>query len=198
MDEEPVSGRTPWDALVEVLSTWRLLFLIFGSVVVLFLVVHFSAEPGTNVEFFGVLKYQKAKPLPPVPKVPEPDETASYQLPKDVALLPNASEAIPILDGTLAVRSKNYSGAELVGDNIGKIRVGSRKTDGTPGDVYRDGQTAVLFSEGTRIEIEYRGRLFALSARSNRQSRGMLITVEPISRATLNLRLVRELGTAGD
>jgi hypothetical protein len=43
---QQAANRTPWDALVEVLSTWRLVFPIFASIVALFLIVYFPVEPG--------------------------------------------------------------------------------------------------------------------------------------------------------
>ena len=189
MIEKPASGRTPWDALVEVLSTWKLLFLIFIGLVSLFIIVHFSAEPGTNVEFFG-LKYQKAKPVGAVP-APAPDDVASYLFPKDALLELGARTAIPILDGTLAVRRSGYA-MELVGDSIGKIKVGARNIDGTSyGEmVYR--KNGLAFNGDTRLEIEFRGRVFALSARRVQPPGTIAVTVEPVSRATLHIRPVTE------
>ena len=110
MIEKPAqpSGRTYADALVEIFSTWKLVFLVLGSLIITFYVVHTSAEPGTTVEYLGVIKYQRAKaliaPPPPLP-APKIDETATYLLPSGVKLLHYSSTAIPILDGTLAIKN---------------------------------------------------------------------------------------------
>ena len=192
MEKKPIVGRTAWDALTEVFPTWKLLVLVLALVTLVlflaFLVVHLSAEPGTSVEFLGVIKYQKAKPLPEAPK---PDETATFAMPKEAPLL-GGKDAIPILDRTLAVRKRSFGADILLGDSIGKIRVGSRRVDGIPLAVQRLDPPAVVFDDGTYIEIEYLGRMYALSVVYHVPG-SALVSVEPIPRATLTLHPVKEL-----
>jgi len=179
MNDVGKSGRTPWDALIELLSARHLLLLAIGFFLVLFFVVHISAEPGTTVEFLGVIKYQKGKS--DAPKAA--DETDSYVLPKNVEIL--REKTVPILDGSLAVQ-KMLIGGQIVGANIGKIRVACRGIDGTPYDLTRSYNfEAILFMPNNYIEIEYRGKVFSMTAVQGRNG-SIAISLAKIPRATLD------------
>jgi hypothetical protein len=193
MSDSNKSGRTPWDALVEVLSTSRLLLLMVSLFLTLFFVVHFSAEPETAVEFFGVVKYQKGKSASEPPKA-QVDESNSYALPKNIQIQTNQTQGIPILDGTLSVMMDGILGGKIVGPSIGKIRVACRGLDGTPNGLtrpFKDNET-ILFLPGTLTEIEYRGRVFAMTAKA-RPENGMTISIVRVPHATLDLVAVKDL-----
>ncbi len=193
MNESNKSGRTPWDALLEVLSTSRLLFLIVGLFLMLFFVVHISAEPGTVVEFFGVVKYQKGKPKPE-PSKTQVDESDSYALPKSIQIPAGQKQGVPILDGTLSVLTDSIIGGKIVGPSIGKIRIACRGLDGTPHGLtrpFKDNET-ILFLPETYTEIEYRGRVFAMTAKAL-PANGLAISVVRVPRATLDLVAVKDL-----
>lgn len=193
-DNKP-TGRTPSDALVEVLSSWRLLILVFGALVIVFFTVHFSAEPGTQIEFLGVIKYQKAKPRLDTPRQSVGADASSYLLPRGVRLVKGSYQAIPVLDGSIALshQGRFASSGVIVGANIGKIRVGARKVDGTPYNVYHQDRSAVVFSSDVRIELEYRGRMFAITTQSVKNSEDLLASVESIPFATLDLLAINDL-----
>lgn len=193
MANEKTSGRTAWDALVEIPSAWRFLLSILGFIAAVLFFVILSAEPGTTVDIFG-LKYQKANAKPLPPSAPAPDESAEYLLPIGKVVAKGQDEAIPILDGTLAVEYRNDGSGKLVGPSISKIQVGSRRLDGRPDQLNRPQQSdaEILFYTGTRMELAYRDRVFAMSTVATGDGT-FKISVEKLQRATLDLVPVAKL-----
>lgn len=206
-------SRTYADALVEMFSTWRLIFLVLSALIGMFLIVHYNAEPGTSIEYLGAIKYQKAKPaqvmdieqaartrqIEPVTQVatsadPAEDEAAKYKLPANARLSHNG-RAIPILDGTLAI----YSGpirnsVQIVGYNVKEISVASRKIDGT--ETYPPIRTlqGVEFGGDEYIEMEFRKRFFSVELRRvNRDE--FSVTVSTLNTLTLKPTPIAKLGT---
>lgn len=192
MEERPVSKRTRWNAWAERLSTRRVLFLVLVAVVVLFLTTRPCDFPIGSLGFFDCPVAKAILPARVATVAASADRTAAYLLPQGTALRVDAQDAIAILDGSLAVRALTYSDGELFGRSIGEIRVGSRRTNGAPGAIHREGESTVLFVTNTRIEIEFRGRLFAMEVRKDDAS-PMRVYLEPIDRATLKLQRVVDL-----
>jgi hypothetical protein len=187
MDERLVGSKSPGHR-----STRRVPFLLLGAAVVMTLTVHSSTEPNSVAQFLaGLHQHPGGKAMRPACTAPA-DEKARCLLPQGAVLREGARDAITILDGSLAVRARTYSDGELFGDGIGDIRVGSRRTDGSSGAIYREGQSTVLFVTNTRIEIELRGQLFAMEVRKADGS-PMALYLEPIGRPTLTLRKVLDL-----
>jgi len=62
MTEDPRTGRTVWDFATGLFASPIAVAVAFAAVVVIVLFVHFQAEPGAEISFLGLLKYQKAKP----------------------------------------------------------------------------------------------------------------------------------------
>ena len=139
----------------------------------------------------GLHPHPAGKTLRPACTAPA-DEKARCLLPQGVVLREDARDAITILDGSLAVRARTYSDGELFGDGIGEVRLGSRRTDGSAGAIYREGLSTVLFVTNTRIEIELRGQLFAMEVRKADGS-PMALYLQPIARPTLTLHKVLDL-----
>ena len=187
MDERLVGSKSPRRR-----STRRVPFLFLGAAVVMSLTVHGSTESISVTQFrAGLHRPPGGKAMRPACTAPA-DENARCLLPRGVVLSEGARDAITILDGSLAVRARTYSDGELFGDGIGEIRVGSRRTDGSAGAIYREGLSTVLFVTNTRIEIELRGQLFAMEVRKADGS-PMALTLEPIGRPTLPLHKVPDL-----
>lgn len=192
LDERPLSSRTRWNAWTQRLSGWRVLFLVLVATVVLFLTTHPCDSPIESLGFFECPAAKAILPARVATVAPSADRTAGYLLPQGTALREDARDAIAILDGSLAVRARTYSDGELFGPGIGEIRVGSRRTNGTASAIHREGESTVLFVTNTRIEIEFRGRLFAMEVRKEDAS-PMRVYLEPIDRATLRLQWVVDL-----
>lgn len=198
MSDKRTSGRTPWDALIEVLSSWRLFALISVTLLIVVLFIHFSAEPGTQVQIFGVISYQKAK-APITPPPPDIGKSVSgYLLPKDAKL---STKPVPILDGTLALKSEIefYGNGQLIGVNIGKVKIGARNLDGTAARIYQIDKSAVIFWWEIRMELEYRGNYFAITVRESTDRddglvlRVLLASVDQIPVPSLDLVNVVDL-----
>lgn len=191
MNENPEHriGRTYADALVEVFSTWKLILLVLVALIGTFLIVHYNAEPGTPVEYLGVIKYQKTKPPPMQASAPPPmeDETLNYRFPKEARLALRDGEAVPILDGTLAIQAGVYN-VKIVGDSVPNISIATRNRNGTSSSQpYKDGGGAV-FGVDQYMELEFRKRYFAVEVRTLEQYREVAITVTPLKKPTLNLQ----------
>lgn len=187
MDERLVGSKSPGHQ-----STRRVPFVFLGAAIVMSLTVHGSTEPISVAHFpAGLHRHAGSKAMRPACTTPA-DEKARCLLPQGVVLREDARDAITILDGSLAVRARTYSDGELFGDGIGEVRVGSRRTDGSAGAIYREGRSTVLFVTNTRIEIELHGQLFAMEVRKADGS-PMALYLEPIDRPTLTLRKVLDL-----
>jgi hypothetical protein len=187
MEERLVDGRSPGRR-----STRRGSFLPFGAAFALLLTVHGSTESISAARSFAGLHARHEGAARRPAHVAPADESARYRLPQGAALREDARDAITILDGSLAVRARTYSDGELFGEGIGEIRVGSRRTDGSAGAIYREDRSTVLFVTNTRIEIELRGHVFAMEVRKADGS-PMALYLEPISRPTLPLHRVQDL-----
>jgi len=201
MENKPMTGRTPSDALIELISTGRVIFLFLLIVSVMFITVHSSAEPGTKIEFLGVIKYQKSKPIVPTPRIQTPqfsNETTSYYFPKSAPIQRGSQDAIPILDGTLAVIPIWQRATGLIGDSVNAIRVASRRPDGVPKEIYRYDK-GVKFWGDIWLEVEYRENFFAIQVVENKEKRGeSFVSVKQIPRATLKLQKLQELSVHDD
>jgi hypothetical protein len=194
MSETEKTGRTPSDALVEILTAPRILLAGVILFVFVFFMVLFSAEPGSTVEVLGILKYQKSKAAMSLPKSPV-DDSATYELPKNREIKVTQIQGVPILDGTLSILSDHLiGGGMIVGPSVKKIRVAARGIDGQSDGLtrpYKDNET-VLFLPDTYIEIEFRGQFFAMTTRPS-HDRGLVISLSKVPRATLDLILVKDL-----
>lgn len=203
MEQTKTSGRTLADAFVETISNIRLMALLLTGVLVVFLVVINDSEPGSTIEIFG-LKYQRAKPRENKPV--EPPETLGYNLPQAEILSAEQKTALPILDGSLALEPRrllgnSISGAYLLGPNLSKITVGSRRIDGKVTELFRSSNEAAQLElgEGTYVEIEYRGQFFSLTIESASE-KTIKVSLKQIYRPTLDLVPVSQLqqATSGD
>lgn len=191
MATEKTTGRTTSDALIELLSAWRLLLAACVVLVVGILFIHSSAEPGTEVALWGI-KYQKAKAIARVTPTQGPS-SAGYYLPKNAGL---SETPMPFLDGSLALTSGSDDPTTgwLEGANMKKIRLFARKTDGRPYQLQRYALTSVDLPAGTYLEVEYNGMTFAVTLAERREPFTHLVaTVEQRPRATLDLVPVSDL-----
>jgi hypothetical protein len=210
MNNEPKStGRTVGDTVVEVLGNWKLISIAFATLLIAFLAVISDAEPGTTVEVFGI-KYQRAKPKAPVLS-PTPDPADGYLYYSKKPLTAKQNDALPILDGSLALEPRIYypssfgdskpqapylNGASLLGPNIQSVRIAARRHDGRAASLYRpvEGGERVDFDREAYVEIEYKGSFFSLQTELSLsrslpmpQDELILVTLKRISRPTLEL-----------
>jgi hypothetical protein len=204
---EPIkaSGRTLGDTIVEILGNWKLIALAFATVLLSFLIVINDAEPGSTIEVLGV-KYQRAKPKPHA-STTSTVPIEHYRLPSSEIIRVDRKDALPILDGSLAIERRvqyliapnrsvlaEFQGGSIVGPNIGKIRVAARSLDGRIGPLFRpprDDQQAD-FERNAYVEIEYRGRFFSLTAEQDTPAT-MRVTVKMLLEPTLELLPVARL-----
>ena len=132
MTKETRIGRTAWDFAAEALGSWTAIALVCFVCLVIPLFVHLQAEPGSEVSlFYGLIKYQKAKPIPPPPqepKKPSPRELDELSLPEE-RTLEDSGERVPILDRALNVTT-SYPDFHLGGYNIELVKLAARSPRG--------------------------------------------------------------------
>jgi hypothetical protein len=201
LDALKPGGRTIGDALLEILTSWKLLLTLFGFLLVAFVFIVNDSEPGSPIDFFG-LKYQRAKP---VHKVADQDPTADYIFPRGETFSVGRERATPILDGTIAIDVQTWRsiysnqkprlvGGAITGANIGQLKVGSRTVDGRTQTLFRayKHQDRVLFRNEAYIEVEFKGAYFSLISEPS-GSDAFKVSVARLKRPTLELVLVSEL-----
>lgn len=207
-DENKSTGRTAGDTIVEILGNWKLTSIAFATLLLAFLAVINDAEPGTMVEVFGI-KYQRAKPKAISPS-PPPDPSTGYLLYSKHNLKIEQRDALPILDGSLAIEPRVYyspnfgdtkpqrpslTGGSVLGPNLSKIRIAARSHDGRPANLTRpaDGTERVDFDRNSYIEIEYKGGFFSIQTEATSEgllasdTEQLVVTVRRIDVATLEL-----------
>ena len=160
-------GRTYSDALVELLSTWKLAVGLIIIVIAGLIVVHIVAEPGTEVSYlWGLFNYHKAKPLPTIERkenIPLKVEITGYQMPEKQELA--GAEKYPILDGTLAIQYV-YPDIILSGVNLTKLKIAARTSSGDKQRITRVGISELHTQPNSRIELEYKGNYFGIDTKS--------------------------------
>lgn len=211
MEQPKASGRTIGDAVIEVLSNWKLIVIVLGSIFIaflsLFIIIIYDSEPGSTITVFG-LKYERTK-LRSKAAPPENAPLNDYIMPTNAIIAVDQQKAVPILDGSLSIEpylnrvyhsdgktGASLGGASIGGPNISKIKIASRSLDGRKALLSRpaNGEQQACFGKGSYIEIEYRGRYFSIRT-DEAIGDSMKITVRTIHEPTLELIPVAQLPT---
>ena len=131
-------GRTPWDFATEVIRSPAALLLVAAVFILIPLTIHFLAEPNSEINLFGILKYTKPAIVSELPNpAPTPDTTepvpSFYILPSRASFRP--ANILPILDGTINIATgfdlqKNRSKYIIGGANLAKTRIAARDFNG--------------------------------------------------------------------
>lgn len=191
--ERTNKGKTHADVVSDILHNWKLLVVIIFLLIVCFSVVNYIAEPGSEVNLFG-LKYMKAKMYSRISEA----EDSHLLLPKEVRLVKNTDKNIPIIDGSIALSRINggWSGV-ILGANIHKIRVGARMLDGTKAELIQRDGSRILFSSDMLVEIEYGKDCYAMTTKSLSNSGDIIVSLDKISHATLDHVSIDSLALGG-
>lgn len=189
------TGRTRWDFAAEAIKSPVVLVVSLILFLLVPLMVHLNAEPGTEVSLFmGLIKYQKAKPIlpqsPTLTKV-EPADTQGYYLPSTVDF---KDEPIPILDRTINVgrAGSNSNAAYFIGGaNVEQARIAARTWTGeTIKPRFSDGK-AYFTATDTVTQVEYKGNFFELITESQKGDEGTFVfSVKAIAAPSLQLKVL--------
>ena len=193
----PEFGRTPWDFAAEAIRSRTAMFFVACLFLLVPLGVHYFAEPASEINLFGLIKYKKAVPpvreLPaqPVPVGPAP---ATYLLPDKQPL--RHGETAPLLDGSINMTA-GYTDNEmptciLSGANIRKVQTAARSFDGHALKLQRQngpGDVGVIlggWEKGCVYEVAYLERVFEVSLKESGH-RTFQLSARQIPTATLDL-----------
>lgn len=195
-DPQP-HGRTAWDFATEVIKSRAMIALVVTVGLLVPVVVHVLAEPGTEISLFGgLVKYQKAKGATqsPEPIKAVPPSTKGYLLPyaKDFS-----SDPTPILDGTInlgAVANSKDGAYFMSGANIDVVAFAVRTSRGdalVPKVVGR--KVLVGPTTDTFLELEYKGNFFVVETKMQRGDESTFVmSVKKLDVPTLKLRKLAE------
>lgn len=178
-------GRTPWDFLATA-APWLLLPLLL-VIAIVWGVAHANAAPGTQVNLFGLIQYQKGN------QVPTDVPPAHYVFVSGEKLWVN--RPIVILDKALHVRrlrdSKNKDTLHLSSANIVHVRAAARDRFGRalPLTADKEARAIVLSDPGIEgfIEVEYKGSYFSIEVAPSADLPNFQLTVQPLPAPALRL-----------
>jgi hypothetical protein len=191
-------GRTPWDFAAEAIKSKTAMLLVSSVFLIVPLGVHYFAEPTSEINLFGLIKYKKASP--PILATPSP--------PKEVGPAPNtyllpdsypfkSGVAYPILDGTINVMA-GYTSYKVVscvlsGANIRKVLVAARSLDGHSIKLHYASKTDVMdaivagWEHGCVFEVYYSERYFQVHLMEVGDN-SFTVSVKQIPSQTLGLK----------
>lgn len=195
LNEAPAVGRTPWD-LLAAYGRWAL--LIIPLAIAAMGLVHFAAEPGSEVNILGI-KYHKARPSSS-PSSPGAAVADGFEYPKNVDLWVN--RPVVILDKNLSVRRfrSATTGREtlhLGGAGIAQVKAAARDHFARPRELVAGAgpeaqKPDAIVLDGpdlaSHIEIEYKGRYYSIAVLPKDEQPKYTVSVAPLNSPTLNLR----------
>lgn len=180
------AGRTFWDFLATA-APW-LLLPVLSVLAIVWAVVHANAAPGSQVNLFGLIQYQKDRAV----AAPPPPDDYVYVSGEQIWV----NRPIVILDKALHVRrmrdTRNKDVLHLSGANIAQVQAAARDKFGRDLPLAADkvARAIVLSSESSiesYIEIGYKGRHFSIEVVPISESPNFQVTVKPVTAPTLNL-----------
>jgi len=163
MADKPETGRTLWDFASEALKSRAAILIaavLFLFAVIIPILVHVIAEPGSEVVLYGgLVKYNKAK---------QSDDRSAhvdvshYYIPERATL--TTRQPIPILDRTINVALVNPLVVRVGGANIDIIKIAARTNAGDPITLRAtDGYFELVSMGEAYLELEYKGNFFYIA-----------------------------------
>lgn len=203
-EESSTKGKTAWDFLAHLIAAPVLLGIALVLALVVGLVTHASAEPGSEVQLlWGLAKYTKAKAKTTEPSSPtEAPDTSNYVYLKEAftqGLSYSFHTAQPRIYAILDQAVNVYCDDKAVvfgGARVEDLAVAGRTEKGHALAVRRDVRTQSLVvemkSDIAEIELSYKGKFLAARAYRTGEERGKL-WVTPLASPTLRLQQYKDL-----